>query len=144
MEYKLFINDLPQEAIDIRYQVFTLEQGFAKEVDLDDFDNKSIHILVYVDELPIATARMFKESNNSYHIGRIAVLKEYRNKGVGSFILSVFEKKAKELGASTINIGSQIDKAGFYKKCGYIKHGDIFYDAGYPHIMMKKELKSFK
>ena len=46
MEYKLYSNHLPKEAIDIRYKVFTLEQGFAKEEDLDDKDNKSIHILV--------------------------------------------------------------------------------------------------
>lgn len=140
MEYKLFNNTLPREAIDIRFQVFTLEQGFAKEVDLDDFDCKSIHILVYVDNKVIATARMFKEDENTFHIGRIAVLKEYRHQGVGSFILSVFEKKAKELGGSKINIGSQIDKAEFYEKCGYKKYGDIFDDAGYPHIMMQKLL----
>lgn len=140
MEYKLFNNTLPREAIEIRFQVFTLEQGFAKEVDLDDFDYKSVHILVYINNKAIATARMFKEDENAFHVGRIAVLKEYRNQGVGSFILSVFEKKAKELGGHKINIGSQIDKAGFYEKCGYKKYGDIFNDAGYPHIMMQKLL----
>lgn len=140
MEHKLFNNTFPKEAIDIRFQVFTLEQGFAKEVDLDNFDYKSIHILVYVDNKAIATARMFKEDENAFHVGRIAVLKEYRHQGVGSFILSVFEKKTKELGGSKINIGSQIDKAEFYEKCGYKKHGDIFDDAGYPHIMMQKLL----
>ena len=140
MEYKLFNNTLPREAIDIRFQVFTMEQGFAKEVDLDDFDYKSTHILVYVDNKAIATARMFAEDENTFHIGRIAVLKEYRHQGVGSFILSVFEKKVKQLGGSKINIGSQIDKAEFYEKCGYKKYGDIFDDAGYPHIMMQKLL----
>lgn len=141
MEYKLFINNLPKKAIDIRFRVFTIEQGFAKKDDLDEFDSKSIHIIVYQNSKAIATARMFKENDKTYHIGRIAVLKKYRNNGVGSFILSIFESKSKELGANKINIGSQIDKTGFYEKCGYEKHGDIFDDAGYPHIMMQKQIK---
>lgn len=138
MKYRLFINTLPQEAIDIRYQVFTLEQGFAQEVDLDDHDNESIHILVYDNNKAIATGRMFKESDDTYHIGRIAVIKNYRGLKIGSLILEVFEKKAKELGAKIVVLGSQIDKTEFYIKNGYQKFGDIFDDANYPHVMMRK------
>lgn len=140
MNYKLFDFFLPKEAIEIRYKVFTLEQGFAKEDDLDDLDSKSIHIIVFSYDKPIGTARMFKEDEGIYHIGRLAILKEYRNQGIGSFILKIFEKKAKDLGANKIHLGSQIDKASFYEKNGYKKYGDIFNDAGYPHIMMEKEL----
>ena len=138
MEYKLFAQYLPKEAIDIRYQVFALEQGFKEEDDLDVLDNESIHILVFENDIPIATARMFKTNDSTYHIGRLAVLKEFRNKGVGSFILSIFEKYAKENNASVVELGSQIDKVGFYEKNGYTKYGDIFNDAGYPHILMTK------
>ena len=140
MEYLLFVNTLPKEAIDIRYRVFTLEQGFKQEDDLDERDSNSMHILVYIDKNPIATARMFKEDKHTYHIGRLAVLEDYRSRGVGSFILKTFEDKAKELGASKMRLGSQIDKADFYIKNGYKKYGDIFDDAGYPHIMMIKDL----
>lgn len=140
MEYKLFDHVLPKEAIDIRYRVFTLEQGFAAEVDLDEKDKESIHILVYEKDVPIATARMFLEKAGVYHIGRLAVLKEYRHKGVGSFVLNAFLKKAKELGGTQLVLGSQIDKAGFYEANGFSKYGDIFDDANYPHIMMKKNI----
>ena len=140
MKYQLFINELPETAIDIRYQVFTLEQGFAKEDDLDELDNKSIHIIVYIDDKPVATARMFLEDEKTYHIGRLAVLKDYRSQHVGSFILKTFEEKAKELGGTLMRLGSQYDKTEFYIKNGYKKFGDIFDDAGYPHIMMIKEL----
>ena len=138
MKYRLFINTLPKEAIDIRYQVFTLEQGFAQEVDLDERDSESIHILVYDNNKAIATGRMFKESDDTYHIGRIAVIKNYRGLKIGSLILEVFEKKAKELGAKNVVLGSQIDKTEFYIKNGYQKYGDIFDDANYPHVMMRK------
>ena len=138
MKYRLFINTLPKEAIDIRYQVFTLEQGFAQEVDLDERDSESIHIVVYDNNKAIATGRMFKESDDTYHIGRIAVIKNYRGLKIGSLILEVFEKKAKELGAKIVVLGSQIDKTEFYIKNGYQKYGDIFDDANYPHVMMRK------
>ena len=138
MKYRLFTNTLPKESIDIRYQVFTLEQGFAQEVDLDDHDKESIHILVYDNNKAIATGRMFKESDDTYHIGRIAVIKNYRGLKIGSLILEVFEKKAKELGAKNVVLGSQIDKTEFYIKNGYQKYGDIFDDANYPHVMMRK------
>lgn len=138
MKYELFISQLPKEAIEIRYQVFTVEQGFAAEVDLDEHDIESIHILVYVDNKPVATGRMFEESKDTFHIGRLAVLKEYRGQGIGSFILQILEYKAKELNGKEVNIGSQIDKCMFYEKNGYKKFGDIFLDANYPHILMKK------
>lgn len=140
MEYKLFLNHLPKEAIEIRYKVFTLEQGFAKEEDLDDKDSKAIHILVFLNNKAIGTARMFLENKDTYHIGRLAILKEYRNQGIGSFILSTLENKAKELNAKQVVLGSQIDKAIFYEKCGYHRHGEIFLDANYPHILMIKQV----
>ena len=117
-----------------------MEQGFAQEVDLDERDSESIHILVYDNNKAIATGRMFKESDDTYHIGRIAVLKNYRGLKIGSLILEVFEKKAKELGAKNVVLGSQIDKTEFYIKNGYQKYGDIFDDANYPHVMMKKNI----
>ena len=140
MEYKLFFHHLPKEAIKIRYEVFTLEQGFDKDDDLDSKDNESIHILVFINNKPIATARMFLESKDAFHIGRLAVLKDYRHQGVGSFILKTFENEAKELNGKKVVLGSQIDKASFYEKCGYKKYGDIFDDANYPHIMMLKNI----
>ena len=142
MEYKLFDHYLPSEAIDIRYRVFTLEQGFKKEDDLDDIDKDSIHILVFIKNKAIATARMFKVDDSTFHIGRLAILKEYRHKRVGSFILSIFENVAKTKNVTVIELGSQIDKTLFYEKNGYTKYGDIFDDAGYPHILMKKLIQN--
>ena len=140
MRYILFENFLPMEAKDIRYKVFTLEQGFDKDVDLDKFDKKSVHILVYENDEPVATARLFREIGYTFHIGRLAVLKEYRKKGVGSYTLKILEDEAKKRGAERIVLGSQIDKSEFYEKNGYMRFGDVFDDAGYPHIMMEKKI----
>lgn len=63
---------LPQEAKDIRIEVFMKEQGFENE--FDEIDNLCHHIVVFDEEKPIGTCRFFKE-NNHYTIGRVAVLK---------------------------------------------------------------------
>lgn len=70
---------LPQEAKDIRIKVFMKEQGFENE--FDDIDQISSHIVVFDETKPVGTCRFFKE-NNHYTIGRVAVLKEYRNQHI--------------------------------------------------------------
>lgn len=72
MDTKMY-TALPQEAKDIRIEVFMKEQGFENE--FDDIDNISFHIVVFDEEKPIGTCRFFKE-NDHYTIGRVAVLKE--------------------------------------------------------------------
>ena len=87
---------LPQEAKDIRIKVFMKEQGFENE--FDDIDQISSHIVVFDETKPVGTCRFFKE-NNHYTIGRVAVLKEYRNKHIGLLLLESAEKEIKKLKA---------------------------------------------
>ena len=75
MNTKIF-TILPQEAKNIRIEVFMKEQGFENE--FDEIDTISHHIVVFDEGKPIGTCRFFKE-NNHYTIGRVAVLKKYRN-----------------------------------------------------------------
>ena len=70
---------LPQEAKDIRIEVFVKEQGFENE--FDEIDTISHHIVAFDERKPIGTCRFFKE-NDHYTIGRVAVLKEYRNQKI--------------------------------------------------------------
>lgn len=83
---------LPQEAKDIRIEVFMKEQGFENE--FDKIDTISHHIVVFDEGKPIGTCRFFKE-NDHYTIGRVAVLKAYRNQHIGNLLLICAEKKSK-------------------------------------------------
>ena len=79
MEIKVY-DKLPEEAREIRETVFLVEQGF--EVEYDDKDEISVHLVMYKDNnTPVATCRVFKsEKGGVYILGRLAVLKEYRDK----------------------------------------------------------------
>ena len=55
-----FTLGLTQEAIDIRNEVFTLEQGFDPEIDIDEKDKDAWHVVLYLDGYPISTGRIFE------------------------------------------------------------------------------------
>ena len=125
----------------LRYEVFTLEQGFKKEDDVDDIDGYADEIVIYEDGLAVATGRLFQEDESTYHIGRLCVKNAYRGRGFGKLILQEAERKAREKGGKRIRLGAQYDKAGYYEKLQYRKEtGELFDDAGYPHYMMVKDL----
>lgn len=137
MDTKMYTT-LPQEAKDIRIEVFMKEQGFENE--FDDIDNISFHIVVFDEEKPIGTCRFFKE-NDHYTIGRVAVLKEYRNQHIGNVLLESAEKEIKKLNGALIVVHAQVRVSPFYEKQGYIQFGQIDDDEGVPHMWMKKRIQ---
>ncbi len=127
------------EAAEIRQKVFIEEQGFEHE--FDETDAASLHIVIYIDGKAAGTGRMFTEDGGkSYHLGRIAVLPEYRRRHLGSDIVNAMCEKAKELGAERCVLSAQCRVKEFYNTLGFEEKGEIFYDEKCPHIHMEKEL----
>ena len=136
--YTKIFTTLPQEAKNIRIEVFMKEQGFENE--FDDIDDISFHIVVFDEERPIGTCRFFKE-NNHYTIGRVAVLKKYRNLHIGNSLLESAENEIKKLHGDLIVVHAQVRVSPFYEKQGYIQFGQIDDDEGVPHMWMKKKIQ---
>ena len=132
-----FFNDLSEYSREIREEVFVKEQHFKEE--FDTIDNIATHMVLFLDNVAIGTGRFYKEKKD-YHIGRIAVLKEYRAKGYGKIILQELENKIKEVGGEKVVLSSQKQAMNFYKKLGYIETGDFYFDEHCPHIKMVKQL----
>lgn len=130
-------NELFKVAGKIREEVFLTEQGFSTEY--DDIDKIAYHFIVYDGEKPIATARLYG-NENPYHIGRVAVIREYRGKGIGAYVMSEVEKLAKEQGISSLVLSAQVRASDFYRKCGYKEFGNEYMDEFCPHIDMLKKL----
>ena len=116
MNYKIY-EQLPQEAKDIRIKVFMEEQGFKDE--FDDLDQECRHLVVF---------------DQNKLIGRIAVIKEYRGKKVGQYIV----QSACSLLKGTVCLHAQLQAKGFYEKLGFKAYGEIDYDEDCPHTWMKK------
>lgn len=138
MEYKIF-KELPENAKLIRETVFIKEQGFKEEFDIVDLT--ATHIVIYSDGKPAAVGRYFNEGNSpTYHIGRVAVMKEYRGLGYGKGIMDIAEKHIKAEGGEKIEVSAQLQAKPFYEKCGYTAVGDIYYDEHCKHILMFKNI----
>ncbi|MBR1943081.1 GNAT family N-acetyltransferase [bacterium] len=135
-EHKKFIG-LNNDIIKIRTVVFMDEQGFKEE--FDETDKTCSHIVLYDNKKPIATCRYFKEGKN-YHIGRVAIIKEYRGQHLGNKIMKLAEDEIKKEGGQNIELSAQVRISDFYKKLGYNKVGDIYYDEFCEHIRMVKNL----
>ena len=73
MEVKVY-DYLQEDAMNIRRNVFMSEQGYKNE--FDEIDNRALHIVIYNNEKPVATCRIYRE-DNTYILGRIAVDKSY-------------------------------------------------------------------
>lgn len=122
----------------IRTDVFVEEQGFREE--FDDIDGIAWHVVVFDGDRPIATGRTFPNADGSYSIGRVAVIKGYRSKGVGAVVMNALEEKARALGARTLVLSAQTHAVGFYQRMGFSPYGEEYYDEHCPHIAMKKDL----
>ena len=139
-DFELVVYDkLPSEAIMIRKLVFVEEQGFRNEFDEIDEDDKTKHIVVYKDSEPIGTCRFYKKEGE-YNIGRIAVVKKYRGKGVGAIVVHYAEEKIFEMGGTVISLSAQVRTKSFYEKIGYVGEGNIYLDEMCPHIRMRKRI----
>lgn len=139
LEYRFSIGKEDfNDAKSIRQLVFVEEQGFENE--FDDIDETAYHLVIYQNDEAIATGRMYSHDQETMILGRIAIIKAFRKRGLGSKIVSALEKKANQLGYFKAQLSAQQQAQGFYEKLGYQKSGKVYYDEYCPHITMVKKL----
>lgn len=128
---------LPEEAVMIRTEVFMNEQGFKNE--FDPIDKNAFHLVLFENDRPIGTCRFFAEEDH-YAIGRLAVLKSERGKGYAKQLIVEAQKAIKEHGGKDILIHAQKRLEGMYTHIGFKSEGIEDLDEGVPHLWMKKEI----
>lgn len=124
----------------IRSRVFMIEQNVDISLELDEEDKTCTHYCLFDDNgTAVGTCRILDHGDIA-HLGRVAILKEYRHHGYGAFMIHEVEKSCKKLGFTKIELGAQLQALPFYEKQGYHAYGEIFMDADIQHRMMVKEL----
>lgn len=124
----------------IRTEVFVVEQRVPPEEEMDELDRDAVHVLAWLDGTPVATGRLILEADARARIGRMAVLRPYRRKGVGSAVLEKMMAIARERGVRTVSLAGQLHAITFYERFGFVARGDVFVEAGIEHRMMEREL----
>jgi ElaA protein len=116
-------------------RVFVKEQGVPAEIELDRDDQRAIHFLATVSGKAVGTARVVQR-RASAKIGRMAVIKSCRRRGIGKKLLFRAIARAQKLGAKTIYLHAQVPVLGFYEACGFRAVGPVFDEAGIVHRKM--------
>jgi predicted GNAT family N-acyltransferase len=140
VEYHVASGDwttLGAAAMAVRERVFIKEQGVPAEIERDANDATSRHVVAFgPDNHPIGTGRLLPDG----HLGRLAVLKKWRGKGVGAALFEHLLQLAREAGMRRLELHAQTPAAGFYARYGFTTQGEEFYEAGLPHITMGREV----
>tara|TARA_B110000003_G_scaffold198277_1_gene196969 strand:+ start:793 stop:1236 length:444 start_codon:yes stop_codon:yes gene_type:complete len=126
------------EILKLRSEVFVVEQKCAYQ-DLDNKDEKALHLVGEKNNKIIAYTRIFKKGaffkNSS--IGRVLVKKKYRNKDYGRKIMtSSIEKLKKDPKEEIIEISAQKYLLKFYSELGFEKVGEEYLEDNIPHVKM--------
>lgn len=138
MEIRIF-DKLVDDAKEVRTKVFVEEQGFQNE--FDEIDSISHHLVMYENNTPIAVGRFyFNDEKSSFVIGRVAVVKSFRKKGLGGKVIAFAETEIKAQGGTSVMLSAQCRAMDFYHTLGYKEFGESYLDEFCPHIWMKKDL----
>ncbi len=127
--------ELFEEARKIRETVFVIEQQVDEREEFDEFEDLSKHFLFYDGEKAVGTAR-WRHIADKIKLERFAVLKEYRNKGVGDKILEAVLAEVLPL-ERTIYLHAQLKAMPFYKRRGFKKVGEMFSECDIDHYKME-------
>jgi predicted GNAT family N-acyltransferase len=134
-----FGSERMRQAFGLRYEVFVDEQGVPRELEVDELDAAATHLVAIRDNEIVGTLRIL-EHDGAARIGRVAVRAALRRAGIGARLMDRAAAIARGRGHAEIILHAQITVAGFYRRLGYVEEGDLFDEAGIPHIAMRKKI----
>lgn len=118
----------------VRETVFVHEQAVPLALEWDELDPHCHHVLARDDAgRPVGTGRLTPE----HKIGRMAVLAEWRGRGVGDALLRALLDQARALGWRKVSLNAQASAIGFYVRHGFLACGEPFVEAGIDHQAMQ-------
>lgn len=126
------------DAKKVRLRVFVHEQNYSEAEEFDVLDDVAEHLVIYDKGREIACGRILDKGNGVYKLGRIAVDKEYRGRGIGEKVVNLLAERAEEKGAVRLILGAQTYAVPFYEKCGFVPYGLEYMDGHIPHVDMAK------
>lgn len=126
-------DELRQPAREVREAVFVREQNVARDLEMDEHDAPSRHVVARDSYgRAIGTGRLLPDG----HIGRMAVLADWRGTGVGRALLERLLEEARLQGHTHLALHAQTQASGFYRRFGFVEEGPEFLEAGIPHRTM--------
>lgn len=126
-------------ALGLRKTVFQDELGWNQEQDQDLLDGYGYHLVLIMNDIPVATGRITYCSVGKARLSRICVRKEYRRQGIGDGLVKVLDYKASQLGMQYSSVETVPGLENFYGRIGYQKTGETVSKNGMELMIMQKE-----
>ncbi|MFD7903744.1 GNAT family N-acetyltransferase [Kitasatospora sp. NPDC059747] len=134
----------------VRREVFVVEQNVPEELEYDEYDATSVHVLaVAADGTALGTGRLIHGDAaleltggraGRVLLGRLAVVQAARGTGLGASLVRAIEAAGIARGAVELELHAQVQALGFYERLGYAAEGPVYDDAGIPHRTMTRVL----
>lgn len=139
--FKLRITDWATDAPKlraVRMAVFVIEQNIPEALEWDEPDPVSVHALAEgTVGTPVGCGRLLPDG----HIGRMAVLADWRGRGVGTALLEALLERADQRGFVRVRLHAQTRAMPFYARFGFAPVGNAFNEAGILHQTMERVLR---
>jgi predicted GNAT family N-acyltransferase len=126
-------------ALELRHEVFCVEQGVPVYEELDGRDGEGVHLVAVSNGVLLATCRLLFVGP-TVQFSRLAVRKSARRQGIASALLALADEETRAGGARRLVLHAQTYARALYEAAGYEPRGRIFMEAGIEHIAMEKHL----
>ena len=126
-------------ALELRHEVFCVEQGVPEHEERDGRDGDGIHLVAMEGERLLGTCRLLLVGR-TVQFSRLAVRSDVRRQGIATALLEAADSEARAAGARRLVLHAQTYAQSLYERAGYRTRGGVFREAGIEHIAMEKEL----
>jgi predicted GNAT family N-acyltransferase len=126
-------------ALALRHRVFCGEQGVSEAEESDGRDGQALHLVAISGTDVVGTCRLLFDGETA-KLGRMAVERTRRGRGLGRALLRAAEQEARAAGARRVALHAQTGALGLYQRGGYAARGPTFMEAGIEHVAMEKRL----
>ena len=132
---------LGTDAARIRTEVFVQEQRIPKDLEWDEADATALHAVVYnrIGQA-VGTGRLLPATAGVAKVGRMAVKRVLRGCRLGEQLLQALMAAATARGDREVLLHAQRSAESFYRRLGFQPRGEVFEEAGIPHVEMMRTL----
>lgn len=127
----------------LRERVFVVEQGISsvEEIEASDAWDTTVHLWLEDDGRPVSVLRVLYDAPE-ISIGRVATDAEHRGKGLSGALIRAALREIEQAQAGSdqparpIQLHAQAHLEGWYARFGFVREGEVFQEAGIPHVSM--------
>ena len=129
-------------AYSVRIQGMNRQHHIPLREEFDEHDGDGTRYIVLLDDgYPVATCRFYEIGAGRVALGRVVVLPEYRERGLGRMVVEEAERWIDELGFREVVIDSRTVAVPFYEKLGYVSvDGSMVKSGSFDCIRMRKRI----